>query len=138
MDGPPTSRMYSPDAGDAACAPKANIDKKQTSKRRFIIISERTIYAGRQITQVVAAIADRSRPASTMPATVLNLIAHQIFPCLPFSNQRKFIATNQRFTGQRARVIIGRHHKAVRASAHDGEQIAFMEFWHFPIQRKEI
>src|SRR6266545_871725 len=101
--------MYSPDVGDAACAPKANIDKKQTSKKRFIMAGDGTIYAG-----------------------------HEIFPCLPFSNQRKLVAANQRFRGQRARVIVGCHHKTVRASAHDGEQIAFMEFWYFPIQRKEI
>jgi len=45
--------MYSPDVGDAACAPKANIDKKQTSKKRFIMAGEGTIYAGREIVQVI-------------------------------------------------------------------------------------
>src|SRR5882762_7896833 len=53
MDGPPTSRMYSPDTGDDACEPSARIDRVQTSKRRFIMASEGTIYAERQITQVL-------------------------------------------------------------------------------------
>jgi hypothetical protein len=32
--------MYSPDTGAAACEPSANIDKQETSKRRFIIESK--------------------------------------------------------------------------------------------------
>jgi hypothetical protein len=32
--------MYSPDVGDAAREPKANMDKKQTSKRRFIVLAK--------------------------------------------------------------------------------------------------
>src|SRR5437870_1800339 len=38
MDGPPTRMMYSPDAGDAACEQRANRDKNETSKRRFMVI----------------------------------------------------------------------------------------------------
>src|SRR6266542_6787880 len=53
MEGPPTRMMYSPDAGDAAFAPNAKTDKKQMSKRRFIMNGESTIYAGREIAQVV-------------------------------------------------------------------------------------
>ena len=64
--------------------------------------------------------------------------AHQIFPRLPLANQRKLIAANQRFRRQRTRIVIRSHHKPVCASAHDGEQIAFMELRHLPIQRKEI
>src|SRR4029453_7128031 len=146
MDGPPTRRMYSPDVGGAACEPSANIDKDQTSKRRFIVISEMTIYAGRQITQVVG----RDRRARRCPAIIRgrpggpslpiwrDFTARQIFPCLAFSNQCKLVAPDQRLCSQRARVIIGGNHKAVRASAHDGEQITFMQFWHFPLQRKKI
>jgi hypothetical protein len=61
--------MYSPPAGGAALTPSATIDNKQTSKRRFIIAAEGTIYAGRENAQVVAVIADRGAPASTMLAT---------------------------------------------------------------------
>jgi hypothetical protein len=60
--------MYSPDAGDAAFAPNAKTDKKQTSKRRFIMASE-TIYAGREIAQVVAGITDAGYSASTSSRT---------------------------------------------------------------------
>src|SRR5437660_12788703 len=38
MDGPPTRMMYSPDVGDAACELRANMDKNETSKRRFMVI----------------------------------------------------------------------------------------------------
>lgn len=37
MEGPPTRMMYSPDTGEAAWVPTANSDKKETSKKRFII-----------------------------------------------------------------------------------------------------
>ncbi len=67
-----------------------------------------------------------------------DLIPHEIFPRLPLANQRKLIAANQRFRRQRTRIVIRSHHKPVCASAHDGEQIAFMELRHLPIQRKEI
>src|SRR6266480_5900169 len=53
MEGPPTSRMYSPDVGDAAWEPSANIDNEQTSRRRFIMAGESIIYAGGEIAQVV-------------------------------------------------------------------------------------
>src|SRR6266513_4389329 len=39
MDGPPTRMMYSPAAGAAARELSANIDKNETSRRRFIIRS---------------------------------------------------------------------------------------------------
>src|SRR5260370_40744166 len=68
MEGTSTRMMYSPDAGDAAFAPNAKTEKKQTSKRRCIMASE-TIYAGREIGQVVAVTGDRGQPASPMPAT---------------------------------------------------------------------
>src|SRR5439155_12598069 len=68
----------------------------------------------------------------------IELSCHQIFPSLPFSNQRELVATNQRFRGQRTRIVIRSHRKAVRAGTHYGEQIAFMELRHFPIQRKKI
>src|SRR5215469_13591815 len=68
MDGPPTRMMYSPDAG-APCELRANIDKNETSKRRLIVIGERTIYAAGEIAQVVATIGDGGGPASTIPAT---------------------------------------------------------------------
>jgi hypothetical protein len=51
--------IYSPDAGDAARELRANIDKSPTSKRRFIVIGERTIYAGNEIAQVAL---QRRRP----------------------------------------------------------------------------
>src|SRR5437867_3900495 len=71
MDGPPTRIMYSPDAGDAACEASANIDKKQTSKRRFIIAGDWTIYAARKTVQALEsypAIGGRDQPASAIPA----------------------------------------------------------------------
>jgi hypothetical protein len=49
--------IYSPDTGEAAWEPRANIDKKNTSKRRFIITGENTIYAGGEIAQVVGRMA---------------------------------------------------------------------------------
>ena len=67
-----------------------------------------------------------------------DLIPHEILPRLPLADQRKLIAANQRFRRQRTRIVIRSHHKPVCASAHDGEQIAFMELRHLPIQRKEI
>src|SRR5262245_20324878 len=53
MDGPPTSIMYSPPAGGAAWTPSANIDKQQTSKRRFIICGEKDYLCGARNSQVV-------------------------------------------------------------------------------------
>src|SRR6266480_6884422 len=53
MEGPPTSRMYSPDVGGAAWEPNAKIDNMLTSRRRFIMAGESTIYAGGEIAQVV-------------------------------------------------------------------------------------
>ena len=47
--------MYSPEVGGAARDASANIDKKETSRRRFIIAGEWTIYAARKIAQVAAA-----------------------------------------------------------------------------------
>ena len=61
--------MYSPDAGDAAFAPNAKTDKKQTSKRRLIMAGENIIYAGREIAQVVAGITDAGYSASTSSRT---------------------------------------------------------------------
>src|SRR6266542_3698608 len=66
MDGPPTSRIYSPEAGDDACEPSARIEKVQTSKRRFIMVSEGIIYAAREIAQVVG----RDRRARQGPAFI--------------------------------------------------------------------
>src|SRR6266481_2934548 len=65
------------------------------------------------------------RPASTMPATVAKF-------------QRELVAANQRLGRQRPRIVVGSHHKPVRAGAHNREQIALMQLRHFPIQRKEI
>src|SRR6266576_3082129 len=53
MEGPPTRRMYSPAAGEAACELSAKIDNVQASKRRFIMAGESIIYAGREIPQVM-------------------------------------------------------------------------------------
>lgn len=102
--------MYSPEAGEAACELSANIDNNKTSKKRFIVISERTIYAGCQITQValVAAVADRAlrHRSCRLQPTGFHLPAHQIFPCLPFSNHPELITPNQCFRGERTRIII--------------------------------
>jgi len=68
--------------------------------------SEGTIYAERQITQVIggrllSALRTRihlrmaSRTAGSLPIRI-DLIADQIFPRLPFSNQSKLVATNER------------------------------------------
>jgi hypothetical protein len=57
---------------------------------------------------------------------------------LAFSNQRELIAANERFCRERTGIVVRRHHKSVRAGAHDCEQIAFLHFRHFPIERKEI
>ena len=65
-------------------------------------------------------------------------LAHEVFPCLPLPDQRELIAANQRFCRQRTRIVIRRHHKSVRARAHDCEQIAFVQFGHFPVERKKI
>src|SRR5258708_37406999 len=78
-----------------------------------------------------------SRTAGSLPVCV-DLAAHEIFPCLPFANQRELAAANQRLGRQRPRIVVGSHHKPVRARAHDREQIALMQLRHFPIQRKEI
>src|SRR2546430_966637 len=136
--------MYSPDAGDDACEAKANIDKQQTSKRRCIMNNERTIYAAREIAQVVwrdrrARLPSRMafRTAESLPFR-LDFFPHQVFPFLPFSNQREFVAAHQRLCRQRTRIVVGRHHKSVSARAHDRQQIALVKLWHFPIQRKEI
>jgi hypothetical protein len=45
--------MYSPASGDAAFDPKAKIENKQMSKKRFIPTNEQSIiYAGRENLQV--------------------------------------------------------------------------------------
>ena len=53
-------------------------------------------------------------------------------------DQREFIAADQRFCRSRTRIVVRRHHKSVRANAHDREQIAFVQFGHFSVERKEI
>jgi hypothetical protein len=74
--------MYSPEAGDAAFDPKANIDNEQMSKKRFILINEQSIiYAGRENAQV-----ERALPLR------FDLIAHQIFPRLTFPNQPELVS----------------------------------------------
>src|SRR5436309_7146547 len=68
----------------------------------------------------------------------LDLMTDEIIPGLPSTNQRELVAANQRLGRQRPRIVIGSHHKPVRARAHNREQIALVQFRHFPIQRKEI
>ena len=102
--------IYSPDAGDAAYELTANIDKSPTSKRRFIVIGERTIYAGNEIAQVAPhalspATADRHHRCRLQPIWV-HLTAQKFFPRLPFTNQRKLIPSNQGLRGQWARIVI--------------------------------
>ena len=104
-----------------------------------------TIYADHEIPQVVG----RDRRARRVFADVLPQIAgslpvcidfpaHKIFPRLPLPNQRELIAANERFCRERTRIVVRRHHKSVRAGAHDCEQIAFVQFGHLPVERKEI
>src|SRR6266513_5097456 len=78
-----------------------------------------------------------SRTKRSLPVCI-DLAAHEIFPCLPLVNQRELVAANQRLGRQRPRIVVGSHHKPVRARAHNREQIALVQFRHFPIQRKEI
>src|SRR4029077_7013262 len=115
--------MYSPDAGGAACAPTARMHKKVMSKRRFIMAGEWTIYAGSKNAQVVrrtvAVSLCEARPGHFKPARgtrpkglrlqQLNFIAHEIFPCLPFVNQRELVAANQRLGRQRPRIVVRSH-----------------------------
>src|SRR6476619_5856649 len=63
---------------------------------------------------------------------------HKIFPRLPLPNLRELIAANERFRRKRTRIVVRRHHKSVRARAHDCEQIAFAQFGHLSVERKKI
>jgi len=79
-----------------------------------MVIGESTIYAGREIAQVVGRDRRarrepgfvRGRPGSPSLPFRIDLIAHQIFPRLPISNQRKLVVTNQHFRGKGARIVI--------------------------------
>src|SRR5215831_1514275 len=123
MDGPPTSIMYSPSAGEAACTPNATTDKQQTSKRRFIICGEKDYLCGARNSQV-AGRDRRARPIfadvePTRPRVVtskqtargravsrsslpiwIHFSAREVFPRLAFPNQREPIAANQCFCWQ--------------------------------------
>src|SRR6478735_6547363 len=70
-------------------------------------------------------------------AISLHLLAHQIFPRLPLPDHRELVATNERFRPKRTRIVVRRHHKPVRARAHDCEQIAFAQFGHVAAERKK-
>src|SRR4029077_19259246 len=105
-----------------------------------------TIYAEYEIPQV------EGRPAAAGPSAPsfrgppggpclpvsIHFSAHEIIPRLPLPNQREVIAANECFCWQGARIIVRRHHKSVSASTHDREQVAFMHFTDFPVERKEI
>src|SRR5438552_1837163 len=137
--------MYSPPVGGAARRPSATIDKQHTSKKRFIISGEddylcgvRNSASGRA--RSPSAPSCRGCPpagAGSLPVCI-DLIAHQVFPRLPLSDERELIAANERFCRERTRIVVRCHHKSVRARAHDCEQIAFMHFRHFPAERKKI
>src|SRR5262245_8964846 len=118
--------MYSPPVGGAARRLSAIIDKREASKRRFIICGEedylcgpRNSASGRARSPSAPSLCGRTG-GPTLPACI-HFSAHQIIPCLAFSNQREFIAANERFCRKRARIIVRRHHKSVRAGTHDCE-----------------
>ena len=91
-----------PDRGGAAWAAIANIDKIQTSNRRFIISRKRTIYADGKNAQVDRALLRRGR---SLPMWI-RLSAHQVLPRLPFANQCELVAANKHFGWQRPRIVI--------------------------------
>ena len=143
--------MYSPPVGGAARRPSATIDKQHTSNRRFIISGEEDYLCGRRNSasgrarsraardgrraRVFAASA--RRPVHILPSWI-HFSSHEVIPCLPLPDQRELIAANERFCRQRARIVVRCHHKSVRARAHDREQIAFVQFGHFAVERKKI
>src|SRR6266487_2232501 len=77
------------------------------------------------------------RSAPSLPRRV-DFGANEILPSLPFSNQRELVPAHEHFCRQWTRIVIGSHHEPVRTRAHDREQIAFVDFRHFPVQRKKI
>src|SRR5262249_46343256 len=113
--------MYSPPTGGAAWTLSAAIDKKNTSKRRFIISGEedylcvlQNCASGRDV-----ALRCPDAPSGTSLPIWVNLSARQILPRFPFPDQRKFVAADQDFGGQGTRIVIRGHHKSVRTCAHD-------------------
>src|SRR4029453_6243993 len=79
---------------------------------------------------------DGRSPSRPLPMWI-DFSAYEVFPCLASSNQRELITANERFGRERARIIVRRHHKSVRARAHDCGQTAFTQFGHFPVGRKK-
>src|SRR5207247_11306086 len=131
--------MYSPEVGGAApCEASAKIENK-TGRRRGCISAVKGLYMRRSKLRKsevdVAAVGDGGR---RLQQTWFHLSARQILPSLPLSNQRELVAANKHFGWQPPRIIIRSHHKSVGTSAHDCEQIALVQLWHLPIQRKEI
>src|SRR5947207_1607263 len=126
-EGPPTTIIHSPlGTLSPALAPWARIDSDAMRRKRFIEFEGKqysSIYAGNENLQL-----SRS----------LRLVPNQILPGLPFSDQCELTAPHQRFRGQRARIIIRRHHESVRACTHDREQITFVNFGHLAVERKKI
>src|SRR5204863_3314306 len=68
----------------------------------------------------------------------IDLLADEIFYRLAFANERDLVAAHHRFRRQRARIVIGGHDESIRPCAHDREQIARAQLWHFPILGKKI
>src|SRR5262245_43733138 len=70
--------------------------------------------------------------------TRVDFSAQELIPFLSLPNQREPIAADQCLCRERARIIVRRHPKTVRARAHYREQIAFVQVGHFPVERKKI
>src|ERR1043165_4326649 len=87
MDGPPTRMMYSPDTGAAACEPSANIDKKATSKRCFIIESKGLFMRDARLRKGKGAIAEapmaRDHARTARRSVPTNLDRHPSVPNPP-------------------------------------------------------
>ena len=64
--------------------------------------------------------------------------AHQILEAIALANHVHVGAIDQDLRRARAAVVVRRHHEAVRARAHHGEQVAVRRLGHLTLAREEI
>src|SRR6266849_6248237 len=63
---------------------------------------------------------------------------HQVFVRLPAAHDRVPVTVSEDFDGPRSRVVVGSHGEAVRAGAHDGEQVFLLDAGQLAILRQEV